>query len=142
MSHKTRDTLLAVSLDEKDRQTLAQAAKRVGYDLIDAGTIQEAMQFARDSAVRVIVCGRSLPDGDWRDLVNLSALWKSPAKIVVVSRLADHRLWSEVLNLGAYDLLAAPLNERDVSYVLVSACQDSYGAEASRQEESLDVPCL
>jgi DNA-binding response OmpR family regulator len=34
--------------------------------------------------------------------------------MVVASRLADERLWAEVLNLGGYDLLVKPFNSIEV----------------------------
>jgi DNA-binding NtrC family response regulator len=140
--NNTRAALLAVDLEDGDRRILADAAKRCDCDLISARTIHEAMQLARGRVVRVILCQPAFPDGDWRDLLNLSLSWKTPAKVIVVFRLADNRLWSEVLNLGGYDLLAAPLDGREVSHVLASACQDSYGEERTHQVESLEVPCL
>jgi DNA-binding NtrC family response regulator len=140
--NKMRPALLIVGLEEEDRQTVADAAKRYACDLIGADTIQEAIQSVKGRVVHVIVCRRALPDGDWRDLLNFTAIWESPVKVIVVSRLADNRLWSEVLNLGGHDLLAAPLDAREVSYVLGSACQGAYGAKSVHQEESLEVPCL
>jgi DNA-binding NtrC family response regulator len=136
----TRPALLIVGLEEEDRQILARAAKRVDCDLIGAGTIQAAIRLVRGRVAPVIVCRRDLPDGDWRDLLNLAAIWKSPVKLIVVCRLADNRLWSEVLNLGGYDLLASPLDDREVSYVLGSACRDAYEAEPVREEEPLGAP--
>lgn len=130
---ETRLVFLIVGLEEEDRQTLTRAANRFGCDLIGAGTIRDAIRLVRDRVVRVIFCSCNLPDGDWRELLDLSAAWSSPPKVIVVSRLAGNRLWSEVLNLGGYDLLAAPLEEREVSYVLISACHDLHGAEPSPQ---------
>jgi DNA-binding NtrC family response regulator len=138
----TRAALLIIGLEGKDRQTVVDAAKRHGCDLIGAGTIQEAMQLVRGRVVRVIVCRGALPDGDWRDLLNLSAIWKSPVKVIVVSRLADNRLWSEVLHLGGYDLLSAPLDEREVSHVLASAWHGLHGGKPDIEEERLEIPCL
>ncbi len=140
--NEARATLLIAGLEEEDRQTLARAANRFGCDLIGAGTVREAIRLVRDRVIRVIVCSRDLPDGDWQQLLGLSAICKPPAKVIVVSRLADNRLWSEVLNLGGYDLLAAPLDEREVSYVLDSAFRISYSAESDIEQEPLAVPCL
>jgi DNA-binding response OmpR family regulator len=64
--------------------------------------------------VRVVVCEHALPDGDWRDLLGVAASRQCPPPIIVTSRLADERLWAEVLNLGGYDVLAKPL-DRDES---------------------------
>lgn len=140
--NELRTALLTVGLEEQDRQTLARAASGFDCDVIGARTIQEAIQLIQGRVVPVIVCRRTFPDGSWRDLLNSSAVWKSGARIIVVSRLADNRLWAEVLNFGAYDLLVAPLDEREILRVLGSACHDLYGAESTRLEATLAVPCL
>jgi len=41
-----------------------------------------------------------------------------PPLLIVTSRLADERLWAEVLNLGAHDVLAKPFNAEEVVRVL------------------------
>jgi hypothetical protein len=41
-----------------------------------------------------------------------------PPLLVVTSRIADDRLWSEVLNLGGYNVLAKPLNMKEVFHVV------------------------
>jgi DNA-binding NtrC family response regulator len=73
---------------------------------------REARALLNQDLVRVVVCEHALPDGDWRDLLDVAASRQCPPPIIVTSRLADERLWAEVLNLGGYDVLAKPL-ERD-----------------------------
>ena len=69
-----------------------------------------------------VICENNLPDGDWRFL--LAEMDKLPVRpnLIVVSHLADERLWAEVLNLGAFDLLlAAPFEASEVLRVTESA---------------------
>jgi DNA-binding response OmpR family regulator len=47
----------------------------------------------------------------------LSKLPDSPV-LIVSSRTADERLWAEVLNLGAYDVLVKPFDPTEVSRVV------------------------
>ena len=63
----------------------------------------------------VVICERSLPDGDWKDL-----LGKTP-RLIVTSRVANEALWAEVLNLGGYDVLAQPFDELEVRRVVALA---------------------
>lgn len=63
---------------------------------------------------RVIVCERLLPDGDWRGVLGLALDLPHPPAVIVTCRHADERLWAEVLNLGGYDVLAKPFDEREV----------------------------
>lgn len=75
---------------------------------------RDAVRDASRIPPRVIVCERRLPDGDWRNVLGLALdLPHSPA-VIVTCRQADERLWAEVLNLGGYDVLAKPFEEREV----------------------------
>jgi FixJ family two-component response regulator len=64
---------------------------------------------------RVIVCERDLPDGSWKDILEIADSMPVPAPLIVTSRLADDYLWVEVLNLGGYDVLGKPLDKQEVS---------------------------
>ena len=46
-----------------------------------------------------------------------------PPALIVTSRLADERRWAEALNLGAWDVLAKPLDRREVLRSVRAACQ-------------------
>jgi len=41
--------------------------------------------------------------------------------LIVTSRLADERLWPEVLNVGGWDVLAKPFDRKEVIRVVESA---------------------
>lgn len=83
----------------------------------------EALALVRRFQPMVVICDEYLPDGDWRDLLHdLQQEERMPA-FIVSSRLADERLWAEVLNLGGYDLLATPFAASEVSRVVSMAVQ-------------------
>jgi len=73
------------------------------------------------NGVHVVVIGTDLPGWDWKLALADLRLMPRPPQLVVASRAADDQLWSEVLNLGAYDLLARPLCRDEVERVLISA---------------------
>ena len=69
----------------------------------------------------MVVCERDLADFTWKDVLALTAQAPVPPPLIVTSRLADERLWGEVLNLGGFDVLAKPLDLKEVGRVLASA---------------------
>jgi DNA-binding response OmpR family regulator len=77
--------------------------------------------FLREAGTCVIFCEHSLPDGSWTRILEVIEDCSAPPLLIVTSRLADDRLWAEVLNLGGFDVLAKPFNEREVRHVLASA---------------------
>jgi hypothetical protein len=46
----------------------------------------------------------------------------NPPRFIVADRLADNRLWSEVLNLGGWDLIAKPFDAKEVLHIVTVAC--------------------
>ena len=68
-------------------------------------------------------------------LENAAGSLQDPPSLVVTSRLADERLWAEVLNLGAYDLLARPFNKNELTRTVALAWQhwvNRHGLSARR----------
>ena len=70
------------------------------------------------SPPRVVVSEQDLPDGNWKDVIEMAASLPCPPPVIVTSRLADDYLWAEVLNLGGYDVLAKPLDTGELSRTL------------------------
>jgi len=65
-----------------------------------------------------VVCERNLLPGTWKEMLDCLILLPQPSYLIVTAELADDYLWAEVLNLGAYDLLAKPFDGAEVSRVL------------------------
>jgi len=69
----------------------------------------------------VVIVERDLPDGNWKSLRNRLIQMPFAPKLIVTCRLADERLWEEVLNLGGFDVLARPFYPREVLRSIDSA---------------------
>ena len=85
--------------------------------------LREFRREALRQSPAVVVCDEHLPDGTWRDVLDLSLSLRNPPPVVVTSRVADEHLWAEVLNLGGYDLLAMPLDTGEVYRAIQLAWQ-------------------
>jgi DNA-binding response OmpR family regulator len=69
----------------------------------------------------VVICERELADGNWYDLLECALKLDRPPLLLVMSKQADERLWSEVLNLGGYDVLLKPFDRSEVTRVVSMA---------------------
>lgn len=119
---RTAVPLLVVSSDDLDHSTL-QVILRRDCQLHRAAGRREAVSLIRQLRPWVVICDQLLADGDWRDLLaDLQAEPHGPP-LIVSSRLADDRLWAEVLNLGGYDLLSKPFSPAEASRVVRMAAQ-------------------
>ena len=56
------------------------------------------------------ICDTEIADGNWQVLLANLQSRSHPPHLIVSSRLADERLWAEVLNLGGYDVLVQPFD--------------------------------
>jgi len=117
VSQKVVKVLLISPFDE-DHQHLRDILKHSNWQQHGARTQRESFEFLRENLTPVVICESELPDGDWRDVLAQFGRMQSPPLLVVTSRMADDRLWSEALNLGAYNVLAKPLNMKEVFHVV------------------------
>ena len=113
-----RISILVVSPQAEDHRSIRAILRRSNWTLHTASSIAEALGFLETNEVPVIVCERELPDGSWKDLLEAVADRERPPRVVVMSALAEERFWSEVLNLGGYDLVLKPLNSSELFRVL------------------------
>ncbi len=70
------------------------------------------------SSIPVVLCERDLAPESWREMLEHLRQMDDPPLLVVISRLADERLWAEALNLGAHDVLAKPFDASEVTRIL------------------------
>lgn len=117
VSQKVIDLLL-ISPFAEDHQNLRDILKHSNWRQHDAATKSDAFAFLQENVAPVVICEGELPDGDWQDVFAKLGRLQCPPMLVVTSRLADERLWSEVLHMGGYNVLAKPLNRKEVFHVV------------------------
>lgn len=123
-------TVLIVSPFEDDRTALRGIFHRSDWELHEAKNISEAMRLLVREAIPVVICERDLPVGDWKALLDALQLLPYPPLLIVSSRLADSRLWAEVLNLGGYDVQPIPFDAAAIirtAQLAHSSCLSRWG---------------
>jgi DNA-binding response OmpR family regulator len=80
--------------------------------------LDECLSMLRRSQIPIVLCDT---DSNWQRLLDEFRELPEPPCLILTSRLADDRLWSEALNLGAYDVLAKPFDRSEVVRVLTMA---------------------
>jgi DNA-binding response OmpR family regulator len=112
--------ILSVSELQRDHTALLRIVDDTHWWVETANTCREALQKVPHIGALAIFVDSVLPDGNWKDVLALAITLEEPPLLVVTSRLADDTLWSEVLNLGGYDVLIKPLVKEEVRRVLAS----------------------
>ena len=63
--------------------------------------------------IAVVLCERDLPQASYGNVLEHMNMRPNAPSTIVVSRVADERLWAEALNLGAWDVLATPFDRSE-----------------------------
>jgi DNA-binding NtrC family response regulator len=123
-AHRVSDLVLLISPDPEDAVFMREIVSNLGCQLESASDWHEAELALRRDVFGVVIAERDLHDGDWRDVLSCLERYSYSPLLVVVSRLADERLWAEVLNLGGFDVLAKPFAHEEanrvIDYALIS----------------------
>ena len=114
-------SILGVALSSEDWASLRRSPILGQAEIFDAADCREALARLVSLEPRIVISEPELPDGSWRDILAASQDLPVPPPVIVASRLADERLWAEVLNLGGYDLVAKPLDTREVTRIMMAA---------------------
>jgi len=117
-------SVLLVSPRVEDHNSLKNIFSSSRWHVQGAWTASDGLKMIHrnHSEIPVVICEQRLPDGDWKLLMAAMDDWAVRPSVIVCSRLADERLWVEVLNLGAFDLLlCAPFVPEEVLRVTESA---------------------
>ena len=117
----SRSNLMAVLAGPEDRTALLRIIGQCEWELQWVATCVEAIEVFHRTNPSIVICDSELADGDWRQLWDLLDGEPKSPMFIVTSRLADDALWSEVLNVGCYDLLLKPFRAEEVIRVVHAA---------------------
>jgi DNA-binding NtrC family response regulator len=123
---------LAISPFSRDHLTLQRIFSHSNWVLRTASTYAEALAILSEEVVPVVIVERDVPPYCWKDVLTKVASMTNPSRLIVASDNADPRLWGEVLNLGAYDVLAKPFESAELFASVSSAWRAWRFAEAMR----------
>jgi DNA-binding response OmpR family regulator len=115
-------TILSISPFEEDHSRLEAIIGRESR-LVTAQSFSAAKRFLESQNVFLVICERDSPPTTWIECLDYIQSLPAPPFLIVTSRLADERLWAEVLNLGGWDVLAKPFDDREVSRTVRSTME-------------------
>jgi DNA-binding response OmpR family regulator len=117
----TTVAVLSVSPVNEDQVYLERIFSDSKWTLHTSPTFESALTMLPEIRPPVILCGRDLEPGTWKEMLDYIGLLPDPPLLIVTSRLADEFFWAEALNLGAYDVLATPFDRQEVIRAVNSA---------------------
>ena len=117
-----RSRILCISGHPEDARKLSEMLHSLPLILDQAGSVREGRVQLQQQTYDAVLTEAKLPDGNWLDVLHLVRESPREMAVIVTDPQADTRLWAEVLNLGAHDLLAQPFQEAEVRRILSRAC--------------------
>ena len=122
-------TVLSLSMAENDHAVLERTFRDSSLTLYPncrltlqrSRTLASALAALRAHRIPIVLCDGDGQPETWRKILQAGKDLPAPPCVIVTSRLADDRLWTELLNDGAFDLLAKPFDKSDVIRIVHSA---------------------
>lgn len=114
--------ILYISPNRELAGAVAHATEPISVEVDHARGLAQGLALLRRTPYAAIVTDASLGDGTWRDVLAHTHRSGRGCAVIVTDRLADDELWAEVLEAGAYDLLAQPFEPDEVRRVVENAC--------------------
>ena len=114
--------VLFVSPRREDATTLSRMLGSLSVPIEYVADLAHARTMIREGNYPVILTEANLRDGTWLDVLDLARRVTPRSEVIVTDAAADARFWAEVLNMGAYDLIAQPFATGEVQRILSNAC--------------------
>jgi len=77
-------------------------------------SLESALTALQQNQIPIVISESNLLPGTWKDMLARIKLLPRPPLLIVTSRHADEYLWTEALNLGAYDVVAKPFDHHEL----------------------------
>jgi DNA-binding NtrC family response regulator len=119
-------TALLIFRHTKLCSDLEAALEKLAVRTGRARTLAEACHILSTANLPLVVFTESeLPDGNWADVVSLSARAASPVSVIVMGQEIDTKLYVSVIEGGAFDFMAPPFEAPDLAHVVRCAADNA-----------------
>jgi CheY-like chemotaxis protein len=133
-------TVLSCSPAEDDQAVLERTFRESSLTLYPncrltlqrSRTIASTIAALRTQRIPIVLCDLDGQPEAWREILQACKELSEPPCIIATSKVADDRLWAELLNGGAFDLLSKPFEASTVIRIIHSAWvhwQNRHGQE-------------
>ncbi len=128
-----RTGVLFVSPHREDAAALSRIVGSLSVPFKHVADLAQARTEIQNGVYAVILTEAILPDGTWLDVLDMTRGVPPGAEVIVTDAGTDTRFWAEVLNMGAYDLIARPFSAGEVQRIICNACsRSSTGSKVAR----------
>ena len=120
-SLKRRVFALVVHDRSEPCQALKPVLRRMGVDTLSVSSCADAVLLLEQTHPHLVFTDTQLPDGTWRDLVNLADRAAAPTCVILVGPSKDPEMLQAALNHGAFSFICPPFDADAISQILNQA---------------------
>jgi len=117
---------ILVIMPSPRRLRLLTILERNGMETTAAGDLRDAQLKLQEHSYDLLFVDAELAGGPWHRLLPTVVASGKNCEVIVCSRCGDERLWADVLQRGAYDLIAEPFDESEVTRIAHRALDSHY----------------
>ena len=115
----------------QNRKLVESAIERWSLDVGWYSTLQEARRSLRRGTHSLVLCEANLPDGTYRDVMQLLSHKLGRIRVIVMSESALEDSYRQAMDEGVFDVLAIPCRRTDVQWIIMHAVQGHPQSQAS-----------
>jgi len=113
--------------------TLQGVLEALSIRVIRARSAQEAeQQLCETPCPHLVLSDTVLPDGNWMDVLDVAAKAVEPVNVIIVSSMADTRLYLDTMDHGAYDFMTDSFTIPQIVHILKCAIDNVGRRRGSR----------
>lgn len=124
--------VLVVEDDSEMRKICVSVSKQMGFDVVEAENIAQAMEVLKFHKVDVLLLDLKLPDGGGLPLLEHVKTLHPDTAVVVMTAFATVSSAVEAMRIGARDYLTKPFSLEELTTVLERASQSPHFDRESR----------
>ncbi|MCW5964276.1 MAG: hypothetical protein KIT83_09565 [Bryobacterales bacterium] len=106
---------------EESLQRLGPIAESMGFRFHALENLQELCDYLREFPAVAVWTDSHLPDGDWRDVLDVCHQQCPETPVVVTAQFDSPALWAEAAEAGVAEFLAPPFAAPEVRRCLLAA---------------------
>lgn len=119
-----RPSLLLVDDDEVLRERLARALRERGYEVVTAGSAEQALELARQDSPELAVVDLRMPGRSGLELVRELLALDASTRVVVLTGYGSIATTVEAMRLGAINYLPKPADADDLLAAFARGAQE------------------
>ncbi len=116
-------TILVVDDVDTAREAIAKSLRKENYEVVEAGTLQEARNCLNENRADICVLDISLPDGNGLSLLDEVAHLPWQPKFIVITAYGEIDIAVDAMKKGAMDFLTKPLQIKTLKQSIARAAE-------------------